>query len=151
MEEFSLPCLKKRESFGSGSETKIKKKKSVEIRVFHPPLCLFQSTWAPEPMQETAWSSGGRAAGGQPSVSLWVAVGRSVLLRKSYELQLMIISLKYFIFPGNTNKIRKHRQGSIRHIKDLKVSPNSATMHNIIVLFFAFMSAFCSVITDSTL
>lgn len=47
-----------------------KNKKSVEIRVFHPPLRLFQSTWTPEPMQETAQGSGGRAAGGQPSVSL---------------------------------------------------------------------------------
>lgn len=62
------------------------KKKSAEIRVFHPPLCLFQSTWMPEPMQETAWSSGGRAAGGQPAVSLWVALDRSVHLEESYEL-----------------------------------------------------------------
>ena len=82
MEAFSLPCLKKG-GFSSGSETKIgKKKKSVEIRVFHPPLCLFQSTWTPEPMQETAWSSGGRAAGGQPTVSLWVAMDRSVHLQE---------------------------------------------------------------------
>lgn len=81
----------KKEGFSKWKWDKNKKKKSAEIRVFHPPLCLFQSTWMPEPMQETAWSSGGRAAGGLPPVSLPVAVDRSVHWQQSYELHQLLI------------------------------------------------------------
>lgn len=64
----------------SEKKTKMKKiKKTAEIRVFQPLLCLFQSTWTAKQMQETAWGSGEQTAGGLPSFSPEVAADRSFI------------------------------------------------------------------------
>lgn len=94
MEDF-LPLILKKEDFGSGSETKLKK-----IRVFHPPLCLFRVLeWLNQCRRQLeAW--GGWRTG---TSSMAEAQGGSVHLWKSYELELILhqctSSEKTLVFP----------------------------------------------------
>lgn len=87
---------------------KLKKKREniespAKIRVFQPPLCLFQKAWMPEPMQETAWSSGGRAAGGRfQSFPPPVDLDRSVHRQESYEPRRLLMSAAMHHFRGRS-------------------------------------------------